>query len=125
MGDELLLRVVLEKLLSNAIRFRGGRAGASVEPGSRETSDGTESLVKDNAVGFEPEDGHRLFGVFQRLHGPDEFEGTKRGLALVKRVVERLGGRVRAEGTPGLGATFAFAVGTRSRPAGAKPPADA
>ena len=125
MGDELLLRVLLENLPSSAIKFGGGRPGASVEPGSRETADGTEYFVKDNAVGFEPDDGHRLFGVFQRLHGPVEFEGTETGLALVKRVVERLGGRVRAEGTPGRGATFAFAVGTRSRPEGAEPPADA
>jgi ABC-type amino acid transport substrate-binding protein/nitrogen-specific signal transduction histidine kinase len=112
-GDEGLLRVVVENLVSNAIKFSGGRPGARVEIGAE---DGGAYFVRDNGVGFEPEFAHKLFEVFQRLHGPDEFEGTGIGLALVKRIVERHGGHVWAEGRPGQGATFRFTLG--GKPAG-------
>ncbi len=110
-GDEGLVRIVVENLLSNAIKFSAGRPGATVRIGVRGGGDGPELTVEDNGVGFDPEYAHKLFGVFQRLHGPNEFEGTGIGLALVKRIVERHGGRVGAAGRPGEGATFWFTLG--------------
>lgn len=118
-GDEGLVRVVVENLVSNAIKFSGGRPGARVEIGAEEGEGGAAYFVRDNGIGFEPEFAHKVFEVFQRLHGPDEFEGTGIGLALVKRIVERHGGHVRAEGRPGQGATFWFTLGGRpSDPSG-------
>jgi hypothetical protein len=105
------VRVVVENLVSNAVKFSGGRPGARVEIGAEQGEGGVAYFVRDNGVGFEPEFASKLFGVFQRLHGPDEFEGTGIGLALVKRIVERHGGHVRAEGRPGQGATFWFTLG--------------
>lgn len=109
-GDEGLVRIVFENLLSNAIKFSAGRTGASVVIGVRGGAQGPEFLIEDNGVGFEPEYAHKLFGVFQRLHGVNEFQGTGIGLALVKRIVERHGGRVGAEGRPRQGATFWFTL---------------
>ncbi|MHB1045387.1 MAG: transporter substrate-binding domain-containing protein [Thermoanaerobaculia bacterium] len=110
-GDEGLVRAVVENLVSNAIKFSAGRPGARVEIGAEDGEGGAAYFVRDNGVGFEPEFAHKVFEVFQRLHGPDEFEGTGIGLALVKRIVERHGGLVRAEGSPGQGATFWFTLG--------------
>ncbi len=110
-GDEALLRVVLENLLSNAIKFSAGRPGAFVEIGAADRGGTVEYFVRDNGVGFEPEYARKLFEVFERLHRGDEFEGTGIGLALVKRIVEKHGGRVRAEGEVERGATFAFTLG--------------
>lgn len=110
-GDEGLVRVVVENLVSNAIKFSAGRPGATVEIGAVPGEGGAAYFVRDNGVGFDPEFAHKLFGVFQRLHGPDEFEGTGIGLALVMRIVDRHGGHVRAEGRPGQGATFWFTLG--------------
>lgn len=115
-GDEGLLRIVFENLLSNAIKFSAGRPAATVEIGARPGEHGTELFVNDNGVGFEPKYAHKLFGVFQGLHGVAEFQGTGIGLALVKRIVERHGGKVGAEGRPGTGATFWFTLGP-ARPA--------
>lgn len=110
MGDEGLLRVVFGNLVSNAVKFSAGRPGATVEIGARPAERGPEYFVKDNGVGFDAQFGHKLFGVFQRLHGADEFEGSGIGLALVKRIVERHGGTIQAEGELGRGAVFRFTL---------------
>ncbi len=114
-GDLAMMRQVFVNLLGNAIKFSRRRAGAVVEVGSRsgEAGDGVTYYVKDNGVGFDEKYRHKLFGVFQRLHSEDEFEGTGVGLALVQRVIQRHGGKVWAEGVPNQGATFYFTLPTQ------------
>jgi chemotaxis family two-component system sensor kinase Cph1 len=110
-ADPSLLRVALAHLLSNAVKFTRGRADARIEI-LPVVGDGEAGLaVRDNGVGFDPAQSGRLFGLFQRLNRPDEFEGSGLGLALVRRVVEKHGGRVWAEGEPGAGATFYLTLG--------------
>ena len=107
--------------MSNAIKFTKPRESAFIEvgcnPGVPPSDKGGRSgsaenvyYVKDNGVGFDMKYVSKLFGVFQRLHGADEFEGTGIGLAIVKRVIERHGGRVWAEGKINEGATFSFTL---------------
>ena len=113
-GDVALLTQAVENLLSNALKFSATRAERIVEVGSIPDGDGPAYFVRDNGVGFDPAYAHKLFGVFQRLHAADEFDGTGIGLALVHRIVSRHGGRIRAESAPGSGATFLFTLPTGS-----------
>ncbi len=111
-GDPILLRQVWVNLISNAVKFTRGRPEARIEIGCRDGSDGKHVyFIKDNGVGFDDRYADRLFGVFQRLHRIDEFEGTGIGLAIVQRIVQRHGGRVWAESTAGQGASFSFTLG--------------
>ena len=109
-GDAPMMRQVFVNLLSNAIKFSRTREVPVIEiAGHSDTEQGTY-YVKDNGVGFDPKFSNKLFGVFQRLHHDDEFEGTGVGLALVHRILHRHGGRIWAESRPEEGATFYFTL---------------
>lgn len=111
-GDPVMLRQVFANLISNAVKFTRRQASATIEVGGASHDGWTTYYVKDNGVGFDEKYGHKLFGVFQRLHSANDFEGNGVGLALVQRIVHRHGGQVRAEGKPGAGATFYFILPT-------------
>ena len=109
-GDERLLGVVLENLLSNAWKFTSKEPRARIEFGRRSDAGRTVYFVRDDGAGFDMAYASKLFGVFQRLHAASEFEGTGIGLATVQRIVHRHGGRVWAEGAVGRGAAFHFTL---------------
>ena len=111
MGDRSLIREVFSNLLGNAVKFTRSREdNAEIEAGSRSKDGETVYYVRDNGVGFDMKYYNRLFGVFQRLHTTDDYEGTGIGLALVQRIIYRHGGRVWAESKADEGACFSFTL---------------
>jgi light-regulated signal transduction histidine kinase (bacteriophytochrome) len=109
-GDGSMLRQVWENLIGNAVKFSAHVTTPRVQIGGARVPGAVEYYVRDNGAGFDMEYASKLFGVFERLHAASEFEGTGVGLALVRRVVQRHGGKVSAEGAIDKGATFRFSL---------------
>jgi light-regulated signal transduction histidine kinase (bacteriophytochrome) len=109
-GDPGLLKQVFANLLSNSVKYTRPRAQAVIEIGLRMMNDEQVIYIRDNGVGFNMKYANKLFGVFQRLHRAEEFEGTGVGLAIVERVVKRHGGHIWAESELDKGATFYFTL---------------
>jgi PAS domain S-box-containing protein len=109
-GDRAMLQQVFFNMVANAVKFTAQQTEPVLEIGGSTNNGFSTYYVKDNGVGFDPRFADKLFGVFQRLHGEDQFEGTGVGLALVKRIIQRHNGRVWAEGRLNEGATFYFAL---------------
>lgn len=110
--DRVLFRQLLQNILSNAIKFTKNREKATITVGCTPTPQGYIFHVKDNGAGFDMKYSGKLFGIFQRLHTSDEFEGSGIGLVTVKKIIEKHGGRVWIEGKPGVGAVVYFTVST-------------
>jgi len=108
--DRAMMRRVLTNLLDNAVKYTAPKSVATIEVAGHASGDEMIYRIKDNGVGFDEKYVAKLFGVFQRLHAPSDFQGTGIGLAIVKRIITRQGGRVWAEGTLGEGAAFYFTI---------------
>lgn len=109
-GDINTIKQVWINLISNAIKYSRNAAAPFIEIGSFIRNSENIFFIKDNGVGFDTKYGNKLFKVFQRLHGPNEFEGTGVGLAIVEKIVSRHGGRVWGEAEIGKGASFYFSL---------------
>jgi light-regulated signal transduction histidine kinase (bacteriophytochrome) len=110
--DPVLIKQVFANLLSNAVKYSRPRATATIEVGAITEKQPPVIFVRDNGVGFDMKYADKLFGIFQRLHLQDEFEGTGAGLAIVQRIVRRHEGRIWAESGLGKGTTMFFTLGT-------------
>jgi len=119
-GDPELLRIAFTELLANALQYTSGREKASITVGARREGDAVEYWVADDGVGFDARFAGKLFRVFERLHSREEFPGAGAGLAVVRRVAERHGGRVRAEAEPQRGATFLLSLPAAAGPEDAR-----
>ena len=109
-GDRTLIYQVLSNLISNSIKFTRFKENAIIEVGAEKGKDENIYYIKDNGAGFDMKYANKLFGLFQRLHGTDEFEGTGVGLSIVQRVIRKHGGRVWGEGKVDEGATIYFTL---------------
>jgi len=115
-GDPRLLSIMLENLVSNALKFTGRRPDPRIEFGSTDAdSEEPTYFIRDNGAGFDMAFSAKLFGVFQLLHSPKEFDGTGIGLVTVQRIVRRHGGRIWAESEVDRGATFYFTLARKER----------
>jgi len=108
--DPILVRQVFQNLIGNALKYSRKRSPAVIEIGRSEQAGQTVIFVRDNGVGFSMKYVDKLFGVFQRLHRAEDFEGTGVGLATVRRIVQKHGGRVWAEAEVDRGSTFSFTL---------------
>jgi light-regulated signal transduction histidine kinase (bacteriophytochrome) len=108
------LSVLFQNLIGNALKYRREGVAPRIEITATRTDGGWEFAIRDNGIGFQQEYADRIFGVFKRLHVNDRYGGTGVGLAIAKRVVERHGGRIWAEGRPNEGSTFYFNLAAQS-----------